>query len=474
MSTMAIARPRTPQGRRRGDGRRRRRPRRAARPRSTPADVGDHLGHDAEGERVVTHLFACTPRRVPSAGAGRSPWPGPPGRRPSPSTRSCWSRAPRRSWRPTWVPYRERIKPGDLSPGDLLPVGRRRPAAGADVLLRRRPARRRRQGPGPRGGHGARPRPRPHALARGPRAGRPAVVRRRRRPRGRRSRSRRPSRARRCGFLIRVCRARSPRRSGSAPTATPTTTAGSCRFDHGCGAHSEVAAGASGTSRCRCPTRSSTRSTTSSTSSDGVSRPGQVSQPTQPTRLSRAERRGALAAAAVLQPEQPEPEAGQRRSTAIQPCPASLRVGRRTGSRARNADQPERDADLDRADAVDVEGLDVGDEVGAVADLADRRLVVAQLHGTTLVRRTGVLSATLPVRADVWHAAARDGSARGREHDQASRPTDQARSHDLGASPRHQSGLDRLLQDHRARLDASAARSAAASSRSSRWPTSSC
>jgi hypothetical protein len=85
------------------------------------ADVGEHLGHVVEGERVVTHLFACTR-------AGYVGW--------------RWSvtvaRAPRQKYvtvdevvlipgdeaivAPAWVPYRERIKPGDLSPGDLLPV----------------------------------------------------------------------------------------------------------------------------------------------------------------------------------------------------------------------------------------------------------------------------------------------------------------------------------------------------------------
>ena len=85
------------------------------------ADVGEHLGHVVEGERVVTHLFACTR-------AGYVGW--------------RWSvtvaRAPRQKLvsvdeivlipgeeaivAPPWVPYRERIKPGDLSPGDLLPV----------------------------------------------------------------------------------------------------------------------------------------------------------------------------------------------------------------------------------------------------------------------------------------------------------------------------------------------------------------
>jgi hypothetical protein len=86
-----------------------------------PADVGDHLGTIAEGERVVTHLFACTR-------------PGYVGWR--------WSVTVARASRqkavtvdevvlipgdeaitaPEWLPYRERIQPGDLSPGDLLPV----------------------------------------------------------------------------------------------------------------------------------------------------------------------------------------------------------------------------------------------------------------------------------------------------------------------------------------------------------------
>ena len=85
------------------------------------ADVGEHLGHLVEGERVVTHFFACER-------AGYVGW--------------RWAvtvaRAPRQKAitvdevvllpgdeaivAPAWVPYRERIKPGDLSPGDLLPV----------------------------------------------------------------------------------------------------------------------------------------------------------------------------------------------------------------------------------------------------------------------------------------------------------------------------------------------------------------
>jgi Protein of unknown function (DUF3027) len=85
------------------------------------SDVGDHLGHVVEGERLVTHLFACTRR-------GYAGW--------------HWSVTVARASRqkgvtvdeivlvpgdeaivaPEWVPYKERVKPGDLSPGDLLPV----------------------------------------------------------------------------------------------------------------------------------------------------------------------------------------------------------------------------------------------------------------------------------------------------------------------------------------------------------------
>ena len=83
--------------------------------------VGEHLGVQAETERVVTHHFAS--RR-----------PGYPGWRWAVTV----ARAPRSKRvtvgevvlvpgdeaivAPEWVPYRERIQPGDLSPGDLLPV----------------------------------------------------------------------------------------------------------------------------------------------------------------------------------------------------------------------------------------------------------------------------------------------------------------------------------------------------------------
>lgn len=84
-------------------------------------DVGDALGHVVDGERVVSHYFDC---RKPGYVGWR------------------WSVTIARASRqkdvtvdeivlipgdeaivaPEWVPYKDRIKPGDLSPGDLLPV----------------------------------------------------------------------------------------------------------------------------------------------------------------------------------------------------------------------------------------------------------------------------------------------------------------------------------------------------------------
>ncbi|MFB9315628.1 DUF3027 domain-containing protein [Nocardioides plantarum] len=87
------------------------------------SEVGDHLGVEAEteAERTVTHFFACSR-------PGYSGW--------------RWAVTVVRAYRqkpvtvaevvlipgaeaitaPAWVPYRERIRPGDMSPGDLLPV----------------------------------------------------------------------------------------------------------------------------------------------------------------------------------------------------------------------------------------------------------------------------------------------------------------------------------------------------------------
>jgi Protein of unknown function (DUF3027) len=84
-------------------------------------DIGEALGFIAEDERVVTHFFACTR-------TGYRGW--------------RWAVTIARASRqkhvtvdevvllpgddaivaPAWVPWRDRIKPGDLGPGDLLPT----------------------------------------------------------------------------------------------------------------------------------------------------------------------------------------------------------------------------------------------------------------------------------------------------------------------------------------------------------------
>ncbi|MFN2518219.1 MAG: DUF3027 domain-containing protein [Jatrophihabitantaceae bacterium] len=84
--------------------------------------VGDHLAAVAGGGRIVTHAFSATLR-------GYAGW--------------YWAvtlaRAPRTKLAtvdevvllpgaqallaPAWVPWEERLRPGDLSPGDLLPSG---------------------------------------------------------------------------------------------------------------------------------------------------------------------------------------------------------------------------------------------------------------------------------------------------------------------------------------------------------------
>jgi hypothetical protein len=86
-----------------------------------PGEIGEHLGVEADGERVVTHLFAC----LNPAYAG---W--------------HWAVTVARAARaknvtvdetvllpgggavlaPAWVPWSERLLPGDLGPGDILPT----------------------------------------------------------------------------------------------------------------------------------------------------------------------------------------------------------------------------------------------------------------------------------------------------------------------------------------------------------------
>ncbi|MFI0351643.1 DUF3027 domain-containing protein [Actinomadura sp. 9N407] len=95
--------------------------REAAEETAKPHPVGEHLGLRAEGDRVVTHYFGCLD-------PGYRGW--------------SWAVTVARASRaklvtvdecvllpgddallaPEWVPWLERLRPGDLGPGDLLPT----------------------------------------------------------------------------------------------------------------------------------------------------------------------------------------------------------------------------------------------------------------------------------------------------------------------------------------------------------------
>jgi hypothetical protein len=87
-----------------------------------PEHIGEHLTAIAEGERLVTHLFeshlpgyrgwrwAVTVTRVPRS-------------RHVTICESALLPGPDALLAPKWVPWQERLRPGDLGVGDLLPTG---------------------------------------------------------------------------------------------------------------------------------------------------------------------------------------------------------------------------------------------------------------------------------------------------------------------------------------------------------------
>ena len=85
-----------------------------------PATVGDHLGVEAEGERLVAHLFACTAR-------GYRGWrwtvsvARPPRARTATVCETVLLPGPDAVLAPSWVPWSDRLAPGDLGAHDVLP-----------------------------------------------------------------------------------------------------------------------------------------------------------------------------------------------------------------------------------------------------------------------------------------------------------------------------------------------------------------
>ncbi|MDQ0991532.1 DUF3027 domain-containing protein [Streptomyces sp. V3I7] len=93
----------------------------AAEEAAAPGVVGEHIGTVAEGDRVVTHFFACKE-------FGYRGW-----RWAVTVTRASRAKivtldevvllpGPDALLAPEWVPWSERLRPGDLGPGDLLPT----------------------------------------------------------------------------------------------------------------------------------------------------------------------------------------------------------------------------------------------------------------------------------------------------------------------------------------------------------------
>ncbi|HXP20317.1 MAG TPA: DUF3027 domain-containing protein [Streptosporangiaceae bacterium] len=86
-----------------------------------PGQVGAHLGTETDSDRVVTHLFACLSRSyvgwrwaVTVARAARS--------KHVTVSESLLLPGPDSLVAPDWVPWTERIRPGDLKVGDLMPA----------------------------------------------------------------------------------------------------------------------------------------------------------------------------------------------------------------------------------------------------------------------------------------------------------------------------------------------------------------
>jgi len=86
-----------------------------------PGRVGEHLGADAEADRIVTHLFACLDPAyrgwrwaVTLTRASRA--------KTATVSESVLLPGPDSILAPEWVPWRERLRPGDLGVGDILPT----------------------------------------------------------------------------------------------------------------------------------------------------------------------------------------------------------------------------------------------------------------------------------------------------------------------------------------------------------------
>ncbi|WP_030681674.1 DUF3027 domain-containing protein [Streptomyces rimosus] len=93
----------------------------AAEEAAAPGTVGEHVDAVADGDRVVTHLFECKEPgyrgwrwAVTVARASRA--------KHVTLDESVLLPGPDALLAPEWVPWSERLRPGDMGPGDLLPT----------------------------------------------------------------------------------------------------------------------------------------------------------------------------------------------------------------------------------------------------------------------------------------------------------------------------------------------------------------
>ena len=82
--------------------------------------VGEHLGMEMVDERLATHYFACTATAYPGWRWAITVARVPRGKAPR-CARPTSSRGRAHCSRPSGCPYAERLAPGDLGAGDVLP-----------------------------------------------------------------------------------------------------------------------------------------------------------------------------------------------------------------------------------------------------------------------------------------------------------------------------------------------------------------
>lgn len=85
-----------------------------------PGTVGEHLGVAADSDRVVTHYFACTAAAYPGWRWAVTLSRVPRARRATVSEVHLVA-GEGSMLSPEWVPYADRLAPGDIGPGDRTP-----------------------------------------------------------------------------------------------------------------------------------------------------------------------------------------------------------------------------------------------------------------------------------------------------------------------------------------------------------------